>query len=80
MLMMELPAYRLPRARDLIQMLWERGYLFLKKLTGVILALTVIMWFISNFPNPPAGATNPAIDYSFAGYLGASLQHVFAPL
>ena len=54
--------------------------MFLKKLTGVILALTVIMWFISNFPNAPAGATDPAIDYSFAGYLGKALQHLFAPL
>jgi ferrous iron transport protein B len=80
MLMMELPAYRLPRARDLVLKLWERGYLFLKKLTGVILALTVIMWFISNFPNPPVGATDPAIDYSLAGYLGKALQHLFAPL
>jgi ferrous iron transport protein B len=80
MLMMELPAYRLPRARDLVLKLWERGGQFLKKLTGVILALTVIMWFISSFPNAPAGATDPAIDYSLAGYLGKALQHLFAPL
>lgn len=80
MLMMELPAYRLPRLRDLALKLWERGYLFLKKLTGIILALTVIMWFISSFPNPPAGAVGPAIDYSVAGYLGKALQPLFAPL
>ncbi|HEK1010712.1 TPA: ferrous iron transporter B [Pseudomonas putida] len=80
LLLMELPAYRLPRSRDLAQKLWERGYLFLKKLTGVILALTVIMWFISSFPNPPAGATDAAIDYSLAGYLGQALQPLFAPL
>lgn len=80
MLMMELPAYRLPRVRDLVLKLSERGGQFLKKLTGVILALTVIMWFISSFPNPPAGASDPAIDYSVAGYLGKALQHLFAPL
>ncbi|QCI12464.1 ferrous iron transporter B [Pseudomonas putida] len=80
LLLMELPAYRLPRVRDLALRLWERGYLFLKKLTGVILALTVIMWFISTFPNPPAGAPGPAIDYSVAGYLGQALQPLFAPL
>lgn len=80
LLLMELPAYRMPCARDLAQRLWERGYLFLKKLTGVILALTVIMWFILTFPSPPAGATGAAIDYSLAGYLGKALQPLFAPL
>jgi ferrous iron transport protein B len=77
---MELPSYRLPRARDIAIGLWERGTIFLKRLTGVILALTVLMWFISTFPSPPAGATGPAIHYSIAGYLGRFLQHIFAPL
>ncbi|BEV71795.1 MULTISPECIES: ferrous iron transporter B [unclassified Paludibacterium] len=79
-LLMELPAYRLPQARDVAIGLWERGSIFLRRLTGVILALTVVMWFISTFPSPPAGAVGPAIDYSFAGYLGRALQHVFEPL
>jgi len=79
-LLMELPAYRLPQLRDLALGLWERCSIFLKKLTGMILALTVIMWFISSFPAPPVGATGPAIDYSIAGYLGKSLQFLFAPL
>lgn len=79
-LLMELPAYRLPNWRDVGLGLWERGTIFLRRLTGVILALTVIMWFISTFPAPPAGATGPAIDYSIAGYMGRALQFLFAPL
>ncbi|MBN3838725.1 ferrous iron transporter B [Burkholderia sp. Ac-20349] len=79
-LLMELPSYRLPRMRDVAIGLWERGSIFMKRLTGVILALTVLMWFISTFPSPPAGAVGPAIDYSFAGYMGRGLQYVFAPL
>ncbi|GLQ46762.1 ferrous iron transporter B [Dyella lipolytica] len=79
-LLMELPSYRMPQARDVAIGLWERGAIFLKRLTGVILALTVLMWFISTFPAPPAGATGAAINYSFAGYLGRFLQHLFAPL
>lgn len=79
-LLMELPSYRLPKLRDLSIGLWERGSIFLKRLTGVILALTVIMWFISTFPSPPAGATDAAIDYSVAGTLGHWLEHIFAPL
>lgn len=79
-LLMELPSYRMPKARDIGLGLWERGMIFLKRLTGVILALTVLMWFISTFPAPPAGATGPAIDYSIAGYIGRALQYPFAPL
>ncbi|WP_321786165.1 ferrous iron transporter B [Paraburkholderia sp. J94] len=79
-LLMELPSYRIPRARDVAIGLWERCTIFLKRLTGIILALTVIMWFVSTFPSPPAGATGPAIDYTIAGYLGRALQWPFAPL
>ncbi|WP_310632792.1 ferrous iron transporter B [Paraburkholderia sp.] len=79
-LLMELPSYRIPRVRDVAIGLWERCTIFLKRLTGIILALTVIMWFVSTFPSPPAGATGPAIDYTIAGYLGRALQWPFAPL
>jgi ferrous iron transport protein B len=40
----------------------------------------VLMWFLASYPAPPAGATDPAIRYSFAGMLGAGLDHIFAPL
>lgn len=79
-LLMELPAYRLPRIRDIALGLWERGAIFMRRLTGVILVLTIIMWFISSFPLAPADATGPAIDYSFAGDLGKAIQGIFAPL
>jgi ferrous iron transport protein B len=79
-LLMELPSYRLPKVRDVAIGLYERGAIFMRRLTGVILGLTVLMWFISTFPSPPAGATQPAIEYSFAGYIGRALQYVFAPI
>ncbi len=46
----------------------------------MILALTVLLWFLATFPAPPEGATAPAIDYSFAGMIGKALEHVFAPV
>jgi ferrous iron transport protein B len=79
-LLMELPSYRLPKVRDVAIGLYERCMVFLKRLTGVILALTVLMWALSSFPAPPAGASGPAIDYSFAGYLGRAFAHLFAPI
>lgn len=79
-LLMELPSYRLPRLRDIGIGLYERGMVFMKRLTGVILALTVLMWALSSFPAPPAGAPGPAIDYSIAGYLGHAFAWLFAPI
>jgi len=79
-LLMELPSYRMPHPRDIAIGLWERAMIFLKRVGGIILALTVLLWFLSSFPAPPPGATDPAINYSLAGRLGHLLHYVFAPL
>ncbi len=79
-LLMELPAYRVPHVRDVAYGLWQRVKIFLRRVGGIILALTVLLWFLSSFPSPPPGATGPAIDYSLAGMLGHALHHVFAPI
>lgn len=70
----------MPHPRDLLIGLWERAAIFLKRVGGIILALTILLWFLLNFPAPPAGALGPAIDYSFAGRIGHAMTAVFAPL
>ena len=79
-LLLELPSYRWPNPRDIAIGLWERAMIFLKRVGGIILALTVLLWFLLSFPGAPADAVGPAIDYSFAGRLGHLLEPVFAPL
>ena len=79
-LMLELPSYRLPHPRDLLIGLWERAAIFLRRVGGIILALTVLLWFLLSFPGAPADATGPAIDYSFAGRIGHAMTAFFAPL
>jgi len=79
-LLMELPSYRVPNPRDIAIGLWERARIFLSRVGKVILTLTVLLWFLASFPSPPAGATLPPIDYSFAGMIGQALEHVFAPI
>ncbi|MBL8298955.1 MAG: ferrous iron transport protein B [Rhodanobacteraceae bacterium] len=79
-LLLELPSYRWPHPRDLAIGLWERAWIFLKRVGGIILALTILLWFLASFPAPPEGATGPAIDYSLAGRLGHWLEVVFAPI
>lgn len=79
-LLLELPSYRVPNPRDLIIGLWERTMIFLKRVGGIILALTILLWFLLSFPGAPADAIGPAIDYSFAGRIGHAMTTVFAPL
>ena len=79
-LLLELPSYRIPHLRDLALGLYERAMIFLKRVGGIILALTVLLWFLLSFPGAPADATLPPIDYSFAGRIGHALSYVFAPL
>jgi ferrous iron transport protein B len=79
-LLLELPSYRLPHPRDLLIGLWERAMIFLKRVGGIILALTILLWFLLSFPAPPDGAAGAAIDYSFAGRIGHALAVVFAPV
>ncbi|MFX5157652.1 ferrous iron transporter B, partial [Acinetobacter baumannii] len=77
-LLLELPSYRLPHPRDLLFGLWERAWIFLRRVGGIILALTILLWFLLNFPQPPEGYTGAEIDYSLAGRLGHVLAAVFA--
>ena len=79
-LMLELPPYRVPGLRNLALGLWERARIFLRRVGGIIFALTVVLWFLSSYPTPPPGATGAAIQYSIAGLMGQALQHVFAPI
>ncbi|MCB2016873.1 MAG: ferrous iron transporter B, partial [Hydrogenophaga sp.] len=79
-LLMELPAYRLPSLRNIARGLWERAMIFIKRVGGIILALMVLLWFLSSYPAPPVDYAGPAIDASFAGRLGVWLAPLFAPL
>ena len=79
-LMLELPPYRVPGLRNLWLGLLERARIFLRRVGGIIFALTVVLWFLSSYPAPPPGAEGPAILYSAAGWLGQKLEHVFAPI
>ena len=79
-LMMELPNYHWPNWRSIAMGLWQRVKIFMRRVDGVILVLTVALWFLASFPGAPDGATGPAVEYSFAGMLGRGLAHVFEPI
>ena len=74
-LLLELPSYRMPHPRDLALGLWERAMIFLKRVGGIILALTVLLWVLLYFPNGGGDVT-----HSFAGQIGQAMTTVFAPV
>ncbi|UXH76644.1 ferrous iron transporter B [Roseateles amylovorans] len=79
-LMMELPSYHWPHPRNVLIGLLQRAEIFIKRVGGIILTLTLLLWLLSTFPGPPEGATGPAIEYSIAGYLGRGLAVIFEPI
>ncbi len=79
-LLLELPDYRWPNWRNLALGLWERVKIFVSRVGTIILALMILLWFLSSFPGAPENASHPPIYYSIAGYLGRGLEYVFAPI
>ena len=78
--LMELPTYKLPSAENVFRNLLLRAQIFISRAGRIILPLMILVWFLSTFPSPPAGAAGPAIDYSFAGMIGHAIQPLFAPI
>jgi len=79
-LLLELPEYHWPHLNNLAIGLWERTKVFLQRVGTIILALMIVLWFLSTYPAPPPGAEGPAIVHSFAGMIGRALEVVFAPI
>lgn len=79
-LMMELPSYHLPTVRNIAIGLWQKVMIFMRRVGGIIMLLTVLLWFLASFPSPPDGASGAAIEYSLAGMIGKGLAVVFAPI
>jgi ferrous iron transport protein B len=79
-LLLELPEYHWPSPRNLAIGLWERARVFLRRVGTIILALMVVLWFLSSYPAPPPGADMPPIYYSIAGMIGRGLEVLLAPI
>jgi ferrous iron transport protein B len=81
LMIMELPPYRLPRIRDIGQHMIERAWLFLKNAGTVILAISIVLWFLAAYPKAPDGASpTEQLAQSFAGKAGHALEPVIKPI
>lgn len=79
-LLLELPKYQLPRPGQLLIGLWERVRIFIRRAGTIILVAMIVLWALASFPAAPADATQPAIHYSAAAWLGRGLEVLFAPI
>ena len=78
---MELPPYRVPTARSIFRHTWEKGRQYLQKMSGVILGFSVVLWFLSYFPNHNNYDTvAQQQEHSFIGYVGKAIEPVLEPL
>jgi ferrous iron transport protein B len=78
--MMELPDYKVPRVKSIALGLTMRAKMFLHRAGTTIFSMMVLIWFLASFPQPPAGATGPAINYSLAAMIGHAIEPLLAPL
>ncbi len=79
-LMLDLPDYKMPIARNIALGLYQRARVFLRRAGTVIFWAMVVIWVLSTFPMAPEGATEPAINYSFAAMIGKFIAPILHPL
>lgn len=78
-LMMELPRYRWPNPRNILIGLLQRAVIFIKRVGGNILLLTILIWFLASFPLPAVGE-KIQIENTFAGILGEYLSMLLSSI
>jgi ferrous iron transport protein B len=84
---MELPPYRWPTAKLVATQVWGAARAFLRRAGTIILAVSVLLWFLLSFPRvpappgaSPADASRHALEHSLAGRAGHALEPLVAPL
>ncbi len=78
---MELPAYHVPSARNVLHATWERGWSFIKRAGTVILASSVILWFLQGFGFVDGAFTMVEDNNnSLLAVVGSAVASIFAPL
>jgi ferrous iron transport protein B len=78
--MLELPDYKMPRMRSIGIGIYTRAKMFLQRAGTTIFSMMVLIWFLASFPQPPAGAEGPAINYSLAAMIGKAIEPLLAPV
>ena len=77
---MEMPPLRRPLLKVIARSVYDSVVSFLKNATTIILACSVIVWFLASYPKPSEGFTGNPVQASYAGQLGTAIEPVIKPL
>ena len=76
---MELPPYRWPTPKAIWRHTWEKGKEYLKKMGGVILVASIIVWALGYFPHYDELPREQQQEQSYLGRMGKTVEPVFTP-
>ena len=76
---MELPPYRWPTAKAIGRHTWEKGKEYLKKMGGIILVASILVWALEYFPHDDALDRQEQQEHSYIGRVGKAIEPVFRP-
>ena len=76
---MELPPYRWPTPKAIWRHTWEKGKEYLKKMGGIILVASIIVWALGYFPHNESIPQEQQQEQSYIGRMGKAIEPVFAP-
>lgn len=76
----ELPPYRLPVWRNVLLTMWDRGMIFVRKAGTIILAISIILWFLLSYPRIEGADGSEQIRQSYAGQVGHAIEPIIQPL
>ena len=76
---MELPPYRFPTAKAIGMHTWEKGKEYLKKMGGIILVASIIVWALGYFPHNDKLTAQQQQEQSYIGKIGQTIEPVFRP-
>ncbi len=78
---MELPPYRMPTARSIFRHTWEKGVQYLRKMGGIIMIASIIVWFLGYYPNHNDYDTvAEQQENSYIGKIGKTIEPIVKPL
>ena len=78
---MELPPYRMPTSKSIMRHTWEKGAQYLKKMGGIIMIASIIIWFLGYYPRHDAHeSVAEQQENSYIGQIGKAIEPVIKPL
>ena len=77
---MELPPYRIPTSKAIFRHTWEKGAQYLKKMGGIIMVASILIWFLGYYPRGNYETVAEQQEHSYIGQIGKAIEPAIEPL